>query len=301
MHAIADVVGEPAFLAALAVSLAGSLLVLVMVPAGVRERALPVGGLLVAGATAVGLVVSDALAGGTRWLLAGAIVLALGASLRRARPAVGVVVLVAGAVGISYAAAVVDGRTWVRVLVIGATTVGALGAARVDRAHSRFGLGPWLFAVTASGVFVCVPDTEQAIPLLAASLGVLVALRPPASLRLGDAGTAVGIGLVMWTAAVGGTGRPGSVVGAVGCLGVLVVAPLVDAFVSDRRAGPSGTEHANPDGTRTVTLAVVHIVVVLFCARVAGFRSSAVVAGVLVVLALVAAGVVLAVASRRVR
>jgi hypothetical protein len=260
-----------------------------------------VGGLLVAAAAAVGLVVSDALAGGTRWLLAGSLILVLGGSLRRALPAVGVVVLAAGAVGISYAAAVVDGTSWVRVLVIGATIAGALGAARVDRAYSRFGLGPWLFAVTAAGVFVCVPDTEQAIPLFAASLGVLVALRPPASLRLGDAGAAVGIGLVLWTAAVGGTGRAGSVVGAAGCLGMLVVAPVVDALLHDRRAGPARSEHANPDGARTVTVAVVHVVVVLFCARVAGFRSSAVVAGVLVVLALVTAGVVLAVASRRPR
>ncbi len=303
MHAIADVISEPAFLGALAVSLGGSLLVLVLVlvPGGVRTRALPVGGLLIAAATAVGLVVSDALAGGTRWLLAGSLVLALGGSVRRALPAVGIVVLAAGAVGISYAVAVVDGSTWVRVLVIGATTAGALGTARVDRTYARFGLGPWLLAVTAAGVFVCVPDTEQAIPLFAASLGLLVALRPPASLRLGSAGAAVGIGLVLWAAAVGGTGRPGSVVGAAGCLGMLVVEPVVEALLGARRVAPPGAAPARPDGpdgTRTLTVGVVHVVVVLFCARVAGFRSSAAVAGVLVTLALVAAGVLLAVAWR---
>jgi hypothetical protein len=283
MDAVVDVLDEPSFHAALAISAAGALAVLAVVHWAHVRRPVPVGGLVVAAAAAVGLVVGDALAGGGGWLLVGGVLLVgSGGVTTRARTsaALATLLLLGGATCVAIAAAEVDGRTWVRALVLAATTVGALGASRVDRAGGRYGLGPLLFAMSATGVFVCVPDTEQAIPLFAAAVGVLLALRPPASIRLGGAGAAAATGLLLWTAAVGGNGRAGSVIGAAGCLGMLVVAPAVELALGGARAA-----RADLAAREAAGLALAHAVVVLFCARVAGFQASAATATVLVLVA----------------
>ncbi len=298
MSAVVDVLAKPAFLTALAISAAGALVVLAVARGGNTARQYPIGGLLIVAATGAGLRRADAFAGGTSWLVVGSVSLALAPlACRRVHPAATAILLLAGATCVATAAAAVDDRTWVSALVVGATAVGAVGAARVDREGARFGLGPILFAATAAGVFVCVPDTEQAIPLLAASAGILVALWPPVCIRLGASGAFGAVGLVLWTAAVGGTGRPGSVVGAVGCLGMLVVAPAVDALVSTDapRHGGSTSRGPRPEAVRVV---VLHVLVVLFCARVAGFQSAALPAAALVLMAFVVSGVALGAAGR---
>ncbi len=286
MHAVGDVLGERSFLVALAVSFVGALLVRA---AGQRVAApLPAGGALVAIAAAAGLVAGDVVPAGAGWVVIGVLLLAVGAGARRRPLRIGSgVLLVAGAVCVAVAATRVDHHVWVGVLVTVATVGGALGAARLDAAGMHFGTGPLLFAISAGGVFVCVPDTEQAIPVMAAALGLLVVLWPPVRIRLGDAGAAAVVGIALWTAAVGGTGRAGSVVGAIGCLGVFVTAPAVDAWLQHVPARPSARPTTGDVATpgATLTLAVVHVLLVLFCARVAGFRSSALAAGALVLLA----------------
>ena len=122
----------------------------------------------------------DVLPSGRGWLVGGLLLLAAGGYAVTRRPRLlGAAELVAGATGVAVAATRVDDHVWVGVLVGVATVGGALGAIRVDRAGARFGTGPLLVAITAAGVYVCVPDTEQAIPLMAGALGlVVVALWP---------------------------------------------------------------------------------------------------------------------------
>jgi hypothetical protein len=286
MHAVGDVLGERSFLVALAVSFVGALLLRAVGPRVASP--LPAGGAVVAVATAAGLVAGDVVPGGAGWLVIGVLLLAAGAGAHRGPlRIVSAVVLAAGAGCVAVAATQVDHHVWVGVLVTVATVGGALGAARLDAVGMRCGTGPLLFAITAGGIFVCVPDTEQAIPLMAAALGLLVVLWPPVRIRLGAAGAAALVGIALWTAAVGGTGRAGSVVGAIGCLGVFVTAPAVDAWL--QRASTRPSDHPSTGEVATpvaaLTLAVVHVLLVLFCARVAGFRSSALAAGMLVLLA----------------
>lgn len=286
MHTVGDVLGERSFLVALAVSFVGALLLRAV---GQRLASpLPAGGAVVAIASAAGLVAGDVVPDGAGWLVIGVLLLAVGAGAHR-RPLriVSTVVLVAGAGCVAVAATRVDHHVWVGVLVTVATVGGALGAARLDAAGMHLGTGPLLFAITVGGVFVCVPDTEQAIPVMAAALGLLVVLWPPVRIRLGDAGAAAVVGIALWTAAVGGTGRAGSVVGAIGCLGVFVTAPAVDAWLQrpSRRPSARATTGELATPVAALTLAVVHVLLVLFCARVAGFRSSALAAGFLVLLA----------------
>lgn len=298
MHAVGDVLGERSFLVALAVALVGALTALTA--ARSLHRLLPVGGAVVVGATAAGLVAGDVVPSGTAWLVVGTLLMALGASAHRAGARlVGLVALAAGACSTAVAATRIDPRAWVGVVVVVTAVAGALGAGRLDASWARFGAGPALFAITAGGVFVCVPDTEQAIPLMAAAIGLLIALWPPVRVRLGAGGAAAVVGLVLWTAAVGGTGRAGSVVGGVGCLGVFVVAPAVDAWLQRTGARP----WCSGDGSiaDALILSTVHALLVLFCARVAGFRSSAPAAGVLVLLAYATAVLVLVTMRRPAR
>jgi hypothetical protein len=112
--------------------------------------------------------------------------------------------------------------------------------------------------VAAVGIYVCVPETDAVRPLLGA-FGVAAVLAGfPRLASLPGAASAAG-GLLVWTAAAGGYPRPGSVVGAVACVGAVVFGrPLVAAR-----------------GARRWLIGGIVVVLVVFCARVAGFEESA--------------------------
>jgi len=165
---------------------------------------------------------------------------------------------------------------WARVLAF--VTVIAVGplASAFDRHSPTLTFG--LLAVSALGVYATVPDTEQARALVGALLPVAVIafrfrLVPESS------GPTLGVALVAWVALVGGVARPGSVVGAIGCLGVLALGRL------PRRSVP-------------VLVVAVQIAVVAVASRVAGLRQSAWTAAVVVVPVVVVAAVVLASGER---
>jgi hypothetical protein len=136
---------------------------------------------------------------------------------------------------------------------------------------------PALLAISAVGVYWCVPDTEQALALLGAMLptAILTADRHLAPDRAGVAALA---GLFVWTSTVGGAARPGSVVAGAMCLGVLLVIPLVE------KAG-------------VIAIAATHIALVAIAARGAGRVQSATAAGLILALSLAGAVVGLRVLS----
>jgi hypothetical protein len=135
-----------------------------------------------------------------------------------------------------------------------------------------------LIAFSSLGVYFTVPDTEQARGLVGALLPVaavaLVSRRSSESV-----GPSVSVALVAWVGLVGGVARPGSVVGAISCLGVLALGSLV------RRPTP-------------VRLAAVHAVVVVLASRVAGLRQSAWTALAIAVPIMVIAALVLVAGER---
>jgi hypothetical protein len=162
-----------------------------------------------------------------------------------------------------------------------AAVAGAL-LADFDRRWRRHGLAPLLLAVSAAGVYATVPDVEAAVVVLGVALplallgwpgplapgGVPVPgprpgpPRPPPP-SLGVAGSLAAAALLVWTVAAGGAGRPGSVVGGLGCLGVLAVEPLARLLDPRHRS-------ALARGPAAWTALGAHLVLVAVAARVVG-------------------------------
>jgi hypothetical protein len=115
---------------------------------------------------------------------------------------------------------------WMRLFALVATLVAAPLVVASDRCSPRLS-APFL-AVSAVGLYWCVPDTEHARALVGAAPPVAVVTLDRGR-RPDPAGTAAAVGLFVWTATVGGVGRPGSVIGGAACLGVLLIASLVTA------------------------------------------------------------------------
>jgi hypothetical protein len=193
-------------------------------------------------------------------------------------------------------AADASSTAWVRALLVAALVAGVPAASRTDVEYGPAGLTPVLYAVSVAGVFAAVPDTEQAATLLGASVPLALRGWPFGDGRLGPPGAGAATALLIWVAAVGGRGREPSIVGAVGCLGLLVTLPagrwLAGRTVRLRTAG----RRRRP----LLSIVLAHLVVVVLASRVAGVSAdldvaSAVTAAVL--LAALATSVLLAARS----
>ena len=264
-----------------------ALVVGVLVSVGLRTFARPTvrwegAGLLFAAAALVGLdLTHDApggLVGGTALVAVGAGVAAAARFPLAVRPAA-----VAPGAWLVAAHGAIPGEPWVRVLVFVTIVAGGALVADVDRRTARLGLGPLLFAVTVGGVYATVPDTEQALVLLGVAAPVALLGWPLRRAVLGRAGSPAAVAVLMWSAAVGGVGRPSSIVGAVGCLGLFVVAPLSRRSV--RTSAP--------------VVVAAHALLVLLSARVAGLRPTVRAAVAVVLLELVVGVAVWGAAPRR--
>jgi hypothetical protein len=151
---------------------------------------------------------------------------------------------------------------------------------------------PALLAVTFAGIYVCVPETAVASVCLGGALPFVVTGWPLRALANGPGVPAV-LGLVIWVAFVEGQGRPGAVVGAIGCVGLFALQP----FVVRRR----GAAHPGVDAIPPSATLLVHLLLVVWCARVAGLQQSAALAAVLACLGIATAVVVLRFIARPAR
>ncbi|MGZ4675006.1 MAG: hypothetical protein ACXVJZ_12505 [Acidimicrobiia bacterium] len=206
-------------------------------------------------------------------LVWGLVVLAVGAELAARTPNpkfIGFVLAFPGALLVATATDLGAGGRWVTPLVVVTTTFGGPLAADVDRRAARVGLGPVLWLVTVIGVYATVPDTELVRPLVGVALPLALTGWPLRAARIGPGGAAAGTALLLWVAALQGYGRPGSIVGAAGALGLLLVEPLGRVVVR-RRFQP----WSRALSVRWFTLAFVaaHVVVVAYATRVAGFQA----------------------------
>jgi hypothetical protein len=251
VHDVENVLGDAAFWTAFVVAAAGTLVVWLRM----RRFEVEPGVWFVAGvATCVGLRTDHRL---LNPLVVAIVLLALGDYLARegswqARA----VALAPGSVVLG--AALPDGWPfWIRAVAAVAALVGGVVAVEVDRRAPR--LVPLLLAVGALGVYLCVPDTEVSKAVLGA-LVVAAALGLEPRLRH-RCGISAVVGLFVWAAAYGGLGRPGSVVGGIACLGVVLLIPLVPRWSPTRWA--------------VVAAVVVQVPLVVFVSRVAGFEESA--------------------------
>lgn len=194
-------------------------------------------------------------------------------------------------------AADASSTAWVRGLLVAGLVAGVPAASRTDVEYGPTGLTPVLYAVTAAGVFAAVPDTEQAAALLGASVPLAVRGWPLGRGRLGPPGAGAATALLVWVAAVGGRGREPSIVGAVGCLGLLLTLPA-GQWLAGRTGRPRAA--ARRPRRNVLTIVLVHLVVVAVASRVAGVSADLRVASVVTaatLLVALAASVLLAARS----
>ena len=157
------------------------------------------------------------------------------------------------------------GPGWVMPLVIVVIGMGGPVISWFDENAEGPALPMLLFAIAVAGVWVTVPDTEEALVLLGATGALTLLAWPLRVARLGPVGSHALIGFYMWAVAWGGRGREGSIIGATAALGMLVAAPI-GALLARRR-------QVTTDGWPGVGLAVLQTVVVAVATRVAGLKS----------------------------
>jgi hypothetical protein len=162
----------------------------------------------------------------------------------------------------------VPGPLWVRLTVAAATSVATAAIWSLERRWARLTLP--LLLVTTAGIYACSPDTEQILILLGATVGVTAAGWWWGR-GLGPLATPAVAGLLVWTVAVGGRGRHSSIIGGLGCLGLLVAAPLA-ARLARRSPGDGTVGRLWP--WPAVGAVALQLVVVAASARGGGLRPS---------------------------
>ena len=255
--------------------LAGSVTALVLVALSRRrdKNAIPVAGILITSGAVLALSYIRPI---PRSLLLGLAFLAIAgfvSSWAKRRVPSGIAFAVPGAYIIAFGSDI-PVRPWVLWLVFGAIVLGSVLAANFDWRHMDSGLVALLLAMTLGGVFLTVPDTEGILVLLGAAVPVLTLAWPRPLVRLGFGAFPL-IGILMWVIAWGGRGRESSIVGAVACLGVLLVEP-VEARLKRRSLPPPA-----------VAITVIHVVLLLIVARIAGVQAAPGMAAAIATLALV--------------
>lgn len=155
---------------------------------------------------------------------------------------------------------------------IGATI--ALGGALVAAFDAGPGaprrLGPGMMAVSLVGVFLTVPETEEALPVLGATLPLALLGWPSGLATLGAGGALSATGLLAWTVGQGGAFRDSAIVGGLACLGLLVAEPVGRRLSRSARSASARSVARNAPHWALIAVLAVHAAVVVVAARVAG-------------------------------
>ena len=169
-----------------------------------------------------------------------------------------------------------------------AALAGGLLAAGFDRRWRDLALGPPLLALAAAGAWLAVPDTERVLVTLGAFLPPALLGWPLRLARLGGFGALTATATLAWVAAADGAGRPGSLAGALACLGVLACEPLARALTPGRRSPLEALRRGTP-GEPLLALGALaaQLALVLAAARAAA-RPEGVPAALALALALLA-------------
>ena len=277
-------------------ALAAGVLVILALALFSRRRVVPLAGLLLVGAALVALAdqgrLPDGLVPGLTLLgLAGASVVVT--ERLHLPPAGSAAVLAVPGAWLVAAATGLDETGPRLVLVASIALAGALAGA-ADHDYRHLGLGPILVLATLAGAYATVPDTERALIVLGAALPLVVLGWPWPLASLGRAGATATVGLLAWVAVTDGSARAGSTVGAMACLGVLLVEPVARMLRGGNgEEGEVGEVGDGPAAWRTaLPIVFIHLVLVTVASRIAGFRSSVWEAGAIAGVALVVAVVV---------
>ena len=153
--------------------------------------------------------------------------------------------------------------SWALVPGLTFVALGAVGARAVERHASGFALVS-LFALTVLGVWGTIPDTEGARVLM----GVTAGMAPAALSQVRASGAGLALAVIATVVLVDGVGRPGSIVGALGCAGLLLIVPGV---IAARRSREVTSWHSG-GGTRLSAWLLVgaQVALVISSGRLAG-------------------------------
>ncbi len=233
-----------------------------------RKRPAPIAAILMAGATFAAL---EQIEGTHVWLMVALVALVAGAALATVlglSPGIWPLLLAPGALVLAYRSGP-EGPAWVSHLVFVAVLFGSALAVHFDHRDRLDSLGPAVALMSIGGLFLCTPDTDQALVLLGASVLVGMTGWPLRLTRLGSIGAPAWVGLFMWIMATGGIARLSPMLAGVACLGVLALEPAAVALHSRM---PRVPPERSPARSAILVLGA-HLLFVLVASRVAGIRS----------------------------
>jgi uncharacterized membrane protein YgcG len=172
------------------------------------------------------------------------------------------------------------GSAYARILMALATVVAAVAIRDFDAMKGDHG-APWmLIAISAAGVYLAVPDTELARVLLGVALPFVLLSIPNALSPIGPAGSAAVAGVFTWVIFVGGRGRPGSVVGGLATLGILLAEPVgrrwVGALMTRKTLLPQRGSRPPKDEylLAAAVAAIAQIALMLYSSRIVAKQDS---------------------------
>ncbi len=211
---------------------------------------------------------------------------------RTARPVGAVLALAAG---IALVDPLAHFPVWVVMILALGPALAGTAVGDFDRRGARRGLGPLLLLVSIAGLYTTVPDTELALVLFGAAIPISLLAWPRARARLGSGGAYAAIGLFLWVATIEGSGRAGSIVGAVATLALLVLEPL-GRLIAPRLTVPRLPPFLTDARVTPGLLVGGQLLLVAWAARVAGLADDPIVALVLA-LPVLAVGIAVGVAA----
>lgn len=155
-----------------------------------------------------------------------------------------------------------------------------------DRVHSARPAPLLLLFISIVGAYLTVPQTALVLVLVGVSVPLALLSFPQPLAALGPAGSALVAGVFCWVVVAAGHESPGSVVGALGALGLLVIEPLGRRFqkvftthAMRRSMRRRPRELAARYGERWIvvvsTAAVCQLLFMLYAARIAGLEHTA--------------------------
>jgi hypothetical protein len=187
------------------------------------------------------------------------------ARLSRAPDAAVAMASVPGAFWLALSTDVTD-LVWVRVAIAVLIPLGGYLATDFEKRYSGMGLGVIFYMLATVGVFLAVPDTEWALVLIAVAIPVTLLAWPQVRVCLGVEGVYVALAVFFLITAQGGGPRPASIVGGFGCLGLLLLEPVVmELHPGIVRL----TSWPRRDWKGAVVASLPQVVVVVLCSRVA--------------------------------
>lgn len=161
--------------------------------------------------------------------------------------------------------------SWVRLVSVMSIPIAGFLIDDFEKRYSNLGLGVLFFGLAATGTFLAVPDTELVRTLFAVCLPVSFLAWPRVVVSLGTSGSYLAAAIFATFTGMGAVQRPASVIGALACLGFLVIEPIV-VRLRPRLDGLAGL--INPTPAAAIWASAPQLILVYVTSRVAAHSMS---------------------------